>query len=398
MTSRRGASHVRPRPPSSGRPTQAVKVRAPDTRRVRQHRGLDARRPRAPLVTRTLLGLSVILLAGAAFVLASGGIGPILSSLGAAFDSAVGRLTATPVPTDSTLPPTDSPRIASPDQPYTNEEMVNLSITVPAEALGDPDARVRIYLTLEGLDAAPAGEWPVGTTSLMVIPFQLEKGRNVISATLASSATDESEHSPSVTWILDLNPPKINIASPKDGAEIETPEALIRGSTQGETSLIARNAANSTSISTVAARDGSFEFQLPLVQGENEIEITATDPAGNQNTKQLTLVQGSTEMRINLRASVYTISVKDHPSSLQLVVVVNDPSGDPIAGATAFFTLQIPGLAPISNELVTGTDGRATFTTPLIGELEPGSGVGTVLVTSEDFGEKTDRVTLTFVK
>jgi hypothetical protein len=398
MTSRRGASHVRPRPPSSGRPVQTVKVRAPDSRRVRQHRGLDARRPRAPLVTRTLLALSVVLLAGAAFVLASGGIGPILSSLGAAFESAVGRLTATPVPTDSTLPPTDSPRIASPRQPYTNEAMINLAVTVPAEAVGDPAAVVRIYLALEGLEPAPVGEWPVASTSLMVIPFELEKGRNVISATLVRSATDESEHSPVVTWILDLNPPKINIASPKDGEDVETPEALIRGSTQGETTLVARNAANSASISTVAARDGSFEFQLPLVRGDNEIEITATDPAGNQNSKKLTLVQGSTEMRVNLRASAYTISVKNHPSSLQLVVVVHDPSGDPIAGATAFFTLQIPGLAPISNELVTGADGRATFTTPLIGELETGSGVGTVLVTSETYGEETDRVTLNFVK
>ena len=103
-------------------------------------------------------------------------------------------------------------------------------------------------------------------------------------------------------------------------------------------------------------------------------------------------------MRVNLRASLYTISVKHHPSSLQLVVVVLDPSGDPIAGARAFFTLQIPGLAPISNELVTGADGRATFTTPLVGELSTGGGVGTVLVTDETYGEGTDRVTLNFVK
>jgi hypothetical protein len=398
MTSRRGASHVRPRPPSSGRPVQAVKVRAPDSRRVRQHRGLDARRPRAPLVTRTLLAIAVVLLAGAAFVVASGGIGPMLSSLGAALDSAVGRLTATPVPTDSTLPPTDSPRIASPENPFTNEAQVNLAVTVPAEVVGDASAKVRIYLALEGLEPAPAGEWAVGSTSLIVIPFELEKGRNVISATLVRSATHESDHSPNITWILDLNPPKINIESPEDGDDVDTPEALIRGSTQAETRLVARNAANSTSISTVASRDGAFEFQLPLVPGENDIAITATDPAGNQNTKTLTLVQGSTEMRVNLRASVYTISVKHHPSSLQLVVLVRDPSGDPIAGATAFFTLQIPGLAPISNELVTGADGRATFTTPLIGELETGSGVGTVIVTSETYGEKTDRVTLTFVK
>jgi hypothetical protein len=309
----------------------------------------------------------------------------------------VGRLTATPVPTGS-FPPTDSPRIASPEQPFTNEKMVNLAVTVPVDSVGDPAAKVRVYLALEGLEPAPVGDWPVGSTSLMVVPFELEVGRNVISATLVRPATAESEHSPSVIWILDLNPPKINIESPKDGADIETPDAIIRGSTQAGTTLVARNAANSASISTVAARDGTFEFQLPLVPGDNEIEFTATDPAGNQNTKKLTLSQGSTEMRINLRASVYTISVKHHPSSLQLFVVVHDPSGDPIAGATAFFTLQIPGLAPISNELVTGADGRATFTTPLIGELSTGGGVGTVLVTSETYGEKTDRVTLTFVK
>lgn len=398
MTSRRGASHVRPRPPSSGRPFQAVKVKAPDRQRVRQHRGLDARRPRAPLVTRTLLALSVVLLAAAAFVLAGGGIGPMLSTLGAGFQSALDRLVASPVPNQSALPLASSPSIASPVQPYTNDKMVDLTITVPAEAVGDPSAIVRIYLALEGLEPSPVIDWPVGATSRIVVPFELTEGRNDISATLVRASADESEHSPIITWILDLNPPKINIESPKDGERIETPDATIRGTTQAGTTVIARNTANSASISTVAGRDGSFEFQLPLVQGKNQIEISATDPAGNQNSKSFELVQGSTKMRVNLRASLYTISVKHHPSSLQLVVVVLDPSGDPIAGARAFFTLQIPGLAPISNELLTGADGRATFTTPLVGELSTGGGVGTVLITDETYGEGTDRVTLNFVK
>jgi len=375
-----------------------VKVKAPDRRRLRQHRGLDARRPRAPLVTRTLLAVSVVLLAAAAFVLASGGIGPMLSTLGAGFQSALDRLVASPVPNETALPLASSPSIALPVQSYTNDKDIDLTVTVPAEAVGDPTARVRIYLALEGLDPAPVIDWPVGTTSRMVIPFELTEGRNNISATLVRSSAGESEHSPIVTWVLDLNPPKINIASPEDGDRVETPDATIRGTTQAGTTLVARNLANSASISTVAGRDGSFEFQLPLVQGKNKIDITATDPAGNQNTKSLELNQGSTDMRVNLRASLYTISVKHHPSSLQLVVVVLDPSGDPIAGARAFFTLQIPGLAPISNELVTGTDGRATFTTPLVGELSTGGGVGTVLITDETYGEATDRVTLNFVK
>jgi hypothetical protein len=148
----------------------------------------------------------------------------------------------------------------------------------------------------------------------------------------------------------------------------------------------------------VASRDGSFEIELPLVRGDNQIEIDATDPAGNTAQKTLKLTQGSTKMRIRLSSSLYTISVAHHPSSLQLTVLVTDPSGDPLVGAHAFFTLQIPGLAPISNDVFTGADGRARFTTPLVGTIQKGSGSATVLINDETYGDGSDRVTLTFVK
>lgn len=396
MTSRR-ASHVRPRPASSGRPVQQVKAAAPDRRRVRQHRGLSARRPRAPLAVRTTFLLSVVLLAGGVLVIASGGFATTLTTLGSGFTAAFNRLVATPVPTATDLPLTDSPRITAPEEPYTNRETVDLNISVPQEALGDPNAKVRIYLALEGLDAAPVRDVPLESTSRLVVSFTLTEGRNDISATLFRGDL-ESEPSPIVTWILDLTPPKIVIASPKDGASIETPNATIRGSTQAGSTLIARNPANNASITTVAARDGAFELELPLVPGENQIVLSATDPAGNTAEKKLKVTQGSTEMRVQLRASLYQISIAHHPSSLQLIVTVTDPTGDPLAGAQAFFTLQIPGLAPISNQFVTGADGRAIFTTPLVGTLQKGTGVGTVLVSHDVYGESTDRVTLTFVK
>jgi hypothetical protein len=396
MSTRR-SSHVRPRPPSSGRTTQPVKVAAPDRRRVRQHRGLDARRQKAPLATRTLLALSVAVLAGATFVAASGGVGPVLATLGAGFSSAFDRLTATPLPTSTELPLTDSPRIASPAQPFTSESMVELRVTVPVEAVGDPTAKVRIYLALEGLDAAPVIEKTVGTTTGMTIPFELTSGRNDITATLIRGE-DESEHSPIVTWFLDTEPPKITISSPRNNAAIDAIEVTLRGSTQAGTSLVARNAGNGTSIASVAGRDGTFEFGMILAPGTNVITITGTDLAGNVGDAKLTLLQGSKEMGARLTASTYRISVSKHPANLQLVVFVTDPSGAPLAGAQAFFTLQIPGLGPISNQLVTGAEGRAVFTTPLVGELDTGGGVGTVLVTHELYGQSTDRVTLTFVK
>jgi hypothetical protein len=364
---------------------------------MREHRGLSGRRRSAPLVLRTLLALSVVLLAGGVFFVASGGIGPTLTTLAGGLTGAFDRLVATPVPTASDLPPTDSPRITPPDQPYTNTAEIDLGISVPVAALGDPNAKVRVYLTLEGLHAAPVVDVPVGSTSRMIVHFTLTEGRNGISATLFRGG-EESEPSPSVTWVLDLDPPKITVSSPQDGASIDTPDATIKGSTQAGSTLIARNPANNASITTVAARDGTFEISLPLVPGDNAIVLSATDPAGNQNEKTLKLTQGSTKMRVQLRASAYRISISHHPSSLQLSVLVTDPSGKPLAGARAFFTLQLPGLAPISNELFTGPDGRATFTTPLVGTLQKGGGGGTVLVSDDVYGDATDRVSLSFVK
>lgn len=398
MPSRRTSSHVRPRPPSRGRPTaDAVKVAAPDRRRVRQYQGMDARRPQAPLVSRTVLRLSVVALAVVIFVLVSGAMGPVLGSLANGFGTAFGKLTATPVPSATNLPPTGAPSIASPEQPYTNQADVELIVTIPPEAVGDASAKVRIYLALEGLDPAPVVDVPVGTTSRMTVPVELTKGQNDITATLFRG-TEESKPSPVITYILDQDPPKITVKSPKSGAVVDVPDVTIAGTTQPGTSLVAVDDANGTSISSQADKDGKFQFGMLLAAGTNTITITGTDPAGNTGTTKLKLIQGSAKMGVRLTASSYRISASKHPASMQLVVLVTDPSGTPLVGASAFFTLQIPGLGPISNSLVTGADGRAVFTTPLVGQITVGGGLGTVLVTSDLYGTSSDRVTLTFVK
>jgi hypothetical protein len=396
MTTRRGSSHVRPRPPSGGR-TQPVKVAAPDRRRVRQHRGLDARRKRAPLATRTLMAIGVAILAAVAFLAASGSIGPVLNTLGAGIGSALGRLTATPVPSATLLPPTNSPVITPPEQPFTNRDTIDLMVSVPAEVVGDPTAKVRVYLALEGLEAVAVVDVPVSDTSRMTVPFELTVGRNDISATLFRG-DEESDHSPIVTWYLDKEPPKITITSPKNGAAVDSPVVTVKGKTQANTTLVVLNAGNGTSISSVAAKDGTFEFGLTLAAGTNQIKITGTDPAGNVGEANLKLIQGSTKMGVRLTASTYTIDLSRLPRTLQLVAKVTDPAGAPLAGVRAFFTLTIHGLPPISNEFVTNSNGTAVFTTALVGTPTVGSGLGVVAVTSDLYGSSTARVTLTVVK
>jgi hypothetical protein len=396
MTSRGRSSHVRPRPPSSGRPRQAVRVAAPSAKRVRIHRGIEGRRRRLPLLARALLALAVVLLGAAVFLTASGGIGPLVASLGRSIDDAFGRLIATTEPSPTAPVATDAPIIAAPDQPSTNEPEVTLRITVPVDVVGTT-ASVRVYLALEGLALSPIAEVPVGDTTQVAATVELTKGRNDFSATIVRDGV-ESPEAPIVTFVLDQDPPKITISSPKQNATVNAATVKIAGTTQAGSDLIAHNDANGTSVTGQAATDGKFSLELPLDQGSNAIEIRATDPAGNEATLTLTVKQGSGDIHARLTASLYTISVSKPPRSLQLRVRVTDPDGAPLAGATAAFTLQLHGVAPITNTLVTDADGRAIWTVSLVAKMTTGSGLATVLVTYPGFGDTTDFVPLSFVK
>jgi glucodextranase-like protein len=397
MTDRRGRSstHVRPRPPSSGRP-RGVRASAPATQRVRAHRGIDARRRRLPLPARALLALSVIALGGAVFLTATGGIGAIVASVGGSLEAAVGKLIATSQPSASEVVATDSPLIAAPDKPFTNQATATLHVTIPVAVI-NTDATVRVYVALQGLQPAPVADIPVGSTTQLVASVQLVKGPNNFTATIVKDGAESGE-SPVVTITLDQDAPKVTISSPKDKATINDSKVTITGSTQAGSSLIAQNAANGTSVTGTAGSDGKFSLILPLGQGSNAITLRVTDPAGNETDKTLTVNQGSGEMSANLSASLYTIHVSHPPSSLQLRVTVSDPSGAPLAGASCTFTLQIPGLAPITSTKTTDASGRASFTTTLVGPMTVGSGLAVVLVTYPDYGQTSDRVPMSFVK
>jgi hypothetical protein len=370
MTTRRGrATHVRPRPPSSGRSPQSVRTAKPDAYRVRQHRGIDARRNRLPLATRVLLALSILTLGGAVYLTATGGIGPVVAALGASVSNAFSRLSATPLPSEPVIVATSSPIISQPASPYSRDKTVNLQITVPQDVAGTSNAKVRLYLALKGLTAAPIEDVPITSAVTLTVPVDLTKGRNDLSATII-----------------------------RDGAEsARSAVVTIKGTTEAGTALIARNTANGASASTTAGTDGAFQVILPLTPGPNPIHFDATDLAGNKGAADVSYLVGTGQMGANLSASVYRISVSKHASSLHLTVFVTDPTGAPLGGADAFFTLQIPGLAPISGQVVTGTDGKAVFTTPLIGTMGTGGGAATVLVTQALFGQATDRVALTFI-
>ena len=113
-------SHVRPSQPSGTGRRRPVRTPAPDPDRIHRSRGLDARRPKLPLPGRAVLAIAVVALGGIVFMTAGGGIGSLVSALGASFTGFFDDIAGTPAPSASSLIVADAPVIASPEQGHRN--------------------------------------------------------------------------------------------------------------------------------------------------------------------------------------------------------------------------------------------------------------------------------------
>ena len=69
----------------------------------------------------------------------------------------------------------------------------------------------------------------------------------------------------------------------------------------------------------------------------------------------------------------------------------------PLEGAAVTFTLSIPGIQVVTSDSTTGGDGRAVFRTTIPPGATEGSGLGTILVTTTDFGTTSDRTVINIV-
>lgn len=346
---------------------------------------------------RVLLIVAVVALGGAVFVTATGGIGSLVRALGTSLSGFVDDITATPTPSSKPIVVADAPVIALPNEPYTNQPRADLEIIIPDEYAGDPEVRVRIYLALEGVPPTTIAEVPVGSTIRLIVPVDLTPGRNDFTATIVEAGI-ESEASPIVYYILDVEAPTFALSAPVDGETVNRESVTITGTTQPRTTILARNEANGMSVSGQAGENGTFSMDLPLEPGPNGIRLAGTDPAGNAGELIFSVVRGSGELTATLTASSYRISIASLPISLQLTVLVTSPDGIPLEGATVTFSLTVPGIPPIAKEALTGGDGRATYTTTLTTGIQAGPGLATVLVATADFGTTSAQQTVTIVE
>jgi hypothetical protein len=341
---------------------------------------------------------SIALLSLGIVWVASGAVGPAVDGavrgLGG-FVSSVGNVVSSPEPTTAPLIP-EAPTVVAPDQPYTNDDVVDVTVNVPAYVAGADGYTVKLWVTLKDQAPQMAQEVPVGATSVLVIPeVELEKGRNDLQASIVGPG-GESELSAVASWVLDQSRPSIKITSPKDRSATSKPAVTVKGKTQANSTVRVRNDLNGATATVEAGKDGLFQAQVVVDPGINTLTITATDPAGNPNSETLTIRRGSGQMQVALTGNAYRFSAKKLPRRVTFTVVVTGPDGRRVPGATTLFTVTVPGLeAIVSDEQPTNDRGVATFTTSIPKGALPGSGLASVLVTTPDYGQLTDRQVLT---
>jgi hypothetical protein len=402
MTTRRGGrpSQVRPRPPSTGRPAPfKPRPHAPAPGRLAAHRRIE-RGPGIALPFRLLAGVAVIALGVGVLLIANGGLGKVASVVGTSFSGLLADLTKTPTPSAADLVVADPPSLDAPDEPYTNQPTVDLTGTVPSAVAGQAQTRIRIYLAIGNGNPGVAREMAVGTSQRFLVPgLTLSKGTNTFTATIIGPSDLESDASAAVTYILDTTKPKIAISSPKANAIVNAKSVQVVGVTQARSTLSLRNQTTNATVAGAADAKGAFSIAVPIGTGSNQVQVTATDPAGNVNTATLTVRRGTGELSANVSASFYQVKLSKLPESVRLSVIVTDPDGRALAGASVTFTLAVPGVPAIaSSTLTTSSTGRASFTTTIPKGATAGQCSITAIVHSTDFGDTTDRTVITIQK
>lgn len=147
--------------------------------------------------------------------------------------------------------------------------------------LAEPNSMV--YLTMNN---EPVGQAKVGNDgSFEVVSVKLMDGNNVFTAVAIDDAGNKSSPANNVVMIYSNKGPEIKLDSPMENQHVSGSPAKIQIS--GTVDPNARLVVNDRVI--IVSAQGKFNTNFQLNNGDNLLIITATDAAGNQTKKELTV-------------------------------------------------------------------------------------------------------------
>jgi hypothetical protein len=294
---------------SAGRPPAARRGAGATAR----PRGRANPRPLRIGWSRRLGIVAALLIGGASVALASQALGPGPGGPGLPRPGSSGVAAHT-----ATAALAAAPELDPPASTLTREPRMTLEGRVADDLPRDGSHRLRIYVNgqLERDRRLPRRE-------RFSIEVPLAEGVNTVTAAI-NAPGGESLHSAPVEVTRDSTPPALADLEPASGTTIYADSVTVRGRSEPGASLRVSSRTNGQSTLVEVGPDGSFELQLPLLLGFNEIALEARDAAGNEATASLTLERRQGEPSVGLSLSRTAIDVDALPASVALRADVRD--------------------------------------------------------------------------
>jgi hypothetical protein len=325
-----------------------------------------------------VLLVAILALGGAVLLAATGLVGSAVTDFGNTIRAMFGAVTGpgvTTAPTAVTRP--DAPHLVVPSDPYTQLPAWDVQGFAPASEVGQGYS-VRIYVNGHVAQQQQLG--PTADFTVPAVPIPL--GRSAITATIVGPG-GESDPSGPISVVFSNVPPALILAAPTASAVINGGTVTISGRTRTGSTVVVRND-NTRKSANAVATNGFFSIPVALGPGPNDLTVTATDPAGNKTTKTLTVIGGSGQTTVSLHLSNARLALTSLPRMISMAVTVLDLNGAPLDGAQVAFTLQVPGVAPVTFEATT-VGGQASWSTTVPKDgVTTGNSLVTVLVTTPD--------------
>lgn len=168
-----------------------------------------------------------------------------------------------------------TPPSFSPIPQATESETININGTTTSK-----NSVVEIYLNNRKVNSITVDE----NNSFEIKNIKLQEGQNILKA---RTVVDDrkSEFTKDYLILYTKEPPKIDEVSPGDGTEFKRgdQEIKVQGKTDPQTTVTVNG------FRAIVDGNGYFSSYLTLNEGENKITIKATNAAGKETTKEITV-------------------------------------------------------------------------------------------------------------
>lgn len=167
----------------------------------------------------------------------------------------------------------EKPVITSPE-----DGLVTNEAHVTVEGTASPETSIKVLNNGEEV-----GSVDIVDDGSFAIDAELTEGANELTAVTYVNGEEATESDP-MTVILDTIAPDLTIDNPKEGDKTNRETATVEGTVNDDNLTSVTINGEETSVT-----DGEFSKRILLDEGENVIDVTATDEAGNMTTETVTI-------------------------------------------------------------------------------------------------------------